>query len=431
MSPQLPLPPTLNSLRFGRTTSSSTSSSSSSGSSSATTPLTPRTTSPTPSTETVSDASDMSDKALAKASQEFARELAKLEREKVELKREIEKIQRERNELKSACDKADLACKQKEDSELELQRKEIQQKASVAAGVLLFIPALSVAITLFVAQTVGGIRMLISRMKKFGRFNSPPYQRYEATTSMSHPPPLSLSPSPSPSSSTCSPRSISTNSTRSNTTIITPRDISPDPSYEMAQITLRQREVALAKALRQLEREKATFRLERDCLQRESDEPAKDKAALATKQRKESLPMSDNTPPPAPFPRPSSPASSTTSWASSMLPASPNDSSPNTGDGATQIALQEREAALSEALQELAVKQAKLANLKRDLAEMEAMRRCNVPAHHRNGDLEIWQVAAWVVAGMECLIPWIFVVGTTVEIQIVVAAYVARTKEEW
>lgn len=103
----------------------------------------------------------MSDKALAKASQEFARELAKLEREKVELKREIEKIQRERNELKSACDKADLACKQKEDSELELQRKEIQQKASVAAGVLLFIPALSVAITLFVAQTVGGIRMLM------------------------------------------------------------------------------------------------------------------------------------------------------------------------------------------------------------------------------------------------------------------------------
>lgn len=57
----------------------------------------------------------------------------------------------------------------------------------------------------------------------------------------------------------------------------------------MAQITLRQREVALAKALRQLEQEKATFRLERDCLQRERDEPANDKAAPATKQKKESL----------------------------------------------------------------------------------------------------------------------------------------------
>ncbi|KFY04603.1 hypothetical protein V491_09294 [Pseudogymnoascus sp. VKM F-3775] len=130
-----------------RSTSSSTSSSS-------TVPLTPRTSSPTPSTD--KPIPDESDAALSKATQEFTREIARLEREKAELEREMEKLLRERDEFKSACDKAALATKQKQETE----RQEIWDSAYVVAGMLLAIPAVFIAISIFVSQFLAGMRML-------------------------------------------------------------------------------------------------------------------------------------------------------------------------------------------------------------------------------------------------------------------------------
>ena len=92
--------------------------------------------------------------ALSKTSQEFAREIAKLEREKAEL-------QCERDKLVAACEKANLATKQKKATELERQQKERWEAAGMAVVTLLAIPAISVAITLFTAQAVAGWRMLI------------------------------------------------------------------------------------------------------------------------------------------------------------------------------------------------------------------------------------------------------------------------------
>ncbi|OBT84767.1 hypothetical protein VE02_08096 [Pseudogymnoascus sp. 03VT05] len=107
------------------------------------------------------------------------------------------------------------------------------------------------------------------------------------------PHPLSVSPrpSPSPSSRTCSSRSASTSSTSStrfNTSPFTPRDTSPGPSYEMAQITLRQRKTALSKASKELSIEKASFFLKKADFQREKDEftAVTNKATLAAKQKR-------------------------------------------------------------------------------------------------------------------------------------------------
>ncbi|KFY04604.1 hypothetical protein V491_09295 [Pseudogymnoascus sp. VKM F-3775] len=89
------------------------------------------------------------------------------------------------------------------------------------------------------------------------------------------PPPPSLSPDPSPSSRTYSSRSSSTRSTqstRSNPDLFTPRSTSPTPRCEMAQITLHQREVALSKATEEFSLEKAAFILEKRELQLQKDE---------------------------------------------------------------------------------------------------------------------------------------------------------------
>lgn len=122
-----------------------------------------------------------------------------------------------------------------------------------------------------------------------------------------HPPPFSFSPnpSPSPSSRTCSSPSTSTDPTQSYTYRFKPRDTSPAPNYEMGQITLRQRETALFKASKELEREKAAFlmekadfQLEKAHTQREKDElqrqknefaAANDKTTLAAKQKKDAV----------------------------------------------------------------------------------------------------------------------------------------------
>ncbi|KFZ15231.1 hypothetical protein V501_02816 [Pseudogymnoascus sp. VKM F-4519 (FW-2642)] len=71
-------------------------------------------------------------------------------------------------------------------------------------------------------------------------------------------------------------------------TPFTPRDTSPTPSYEMAQITLRQRETALSKASKELAIEKAAFFLKKAEFQREKDEfaAATNKAILAVKQKR-------------------------------------------------------------------------------------------------------------------------------------------------
>ncbi|OBT77998.1 hypothetical protein VF21_03153 [Pseudogymnoascus sp. 05NY08] len=97
-----------------------------------------------------------------------------------------------------------------------------------------------------------------------------------------HPP--SVSPSPSPSSRTCSTRSTST----SSTSPFTPSGTSPASSYEMAQITLRQRETALSKASKELAIEKAAFLRKKAEFQREKDEFAAttDKVTLAAKQKR-------------------------------------------------------------------------------------------------------------------------------------------------
>ncbi|KFY59736.1 hypothetical protein V496_05565 [Pseudogymnoascus sp. VKM F-4515 (FW-2607)] len=101
-----------------------------------------------------------------------------------------------------------------------------------------------------------------------------------------HRPPSSASasatPSPSPSSRTCSPRSTSTDSHKSyNYPYKAPRGTYQPPSYEMAQITLRQRETELCKASKELELEKAAFFLEKADMQREKDEFQREKNGFA------------------------------------------------------------------------------------------------------------------------------------------------------
>ncbi|KFY10607.1 hypothetical protein V492_04921 [Pseudogymnoascus sp. VKM F-4246] len=79
--------------------------------------------------------------------------------------------------------------------------------------------------------------------------------------------------------------------------------------------------------------------------------------------------MSDNPPPTSVSPRPSSPAS-ISSWASSMLPPTPTETSPTPNNNTAHASLIEREAALLKAYQELADEQAELARAK-SLCEQE------------------------------------------------------------
>ena len=68
----------------------------------------------------------------------------------------MEKLLRECDELKSACDRAAHAIKQKQETE----RQEIWDSVYMAAGMLLAIPAVFVAISIFTSQFLAGMRML-------------------------------------------------------------------------------------------------------------------------------------------------------------------------------------------------------------------------------------------------------------------------------
>ncbi|KAL5350644.1 hypothetical protein ACLOAV_004213 [Pseudogymnoascus australis] len=148
-------------------------------------------------------------------------------------------------------------------------------------------------------------------------------------------------------------------------------------------------------------------------------------------------------------PCPSSPTLSTSSWASSMLPSTPHDASPAPTEPRIQAVLQEREATLNKALEELENDKAKLAQekvlreqerkindlnrsnndqerkinaatraeLARQKARVEASWHCNIPSHGFNGDLKSRDlVVMGVMAG--CVIPFGFLVWTAVKVQV-------------
>ncbi|OBT61685.1 hypothetical protein VE03_09423 [Pseudogymnoascus sp. 23342-1-I1] len=192
------------------------------------------------------------------------------------------------------------------------------------------------------------------------------------------------------------------------------------------------------------------------------------------------------------LPHPSSPTLSSCSWASSMLPPPSRDASPPPGPNA-QTSLEEREAALKKAQEELIREKAELAcewvlweheketnhldrknndvtrnnndrdrktndlarnnndrdrktndlarnnndrdrrnnattrsELEREKAQLAAQKRCNVRANSCNENLEDWQVAIMVVVGLVlCVIPAIFILWTTVVMEVVLCLRVS------
>ncbi|KFY10606.1 hypothetical protein V492_04920 [Pseudogymnoascus sp. VKM F-4246] len=133
----------------------------SSNSSSSTTPLTPRASSPAPSIEETPTAYEKADAALSKVSQEFAREIARLELEKVELQRQKADLQGECDKLETALHNANQVTEKKRLTEQERKRQEKQDAVLIAGGILLVIPVMFLAITILVTEWVTGVRMLL------------------------------------------------------------------------------------------------------------------------------------------------------------------------------------------------------------------------------------------------------------------------------
>ena len=171
--------------------------------------------------------------------------------------------------------------------------------------------------------------------------------------------------------------------------------------------------------------------------------------------------MSDNPPPTTPSPRPSSPALSSSSWASFMLPSTPRDTSPTPSSHTASASLREHETALQKALKGLADEKVKLAqekdlrererkandverrnndtyrennervrtDLERDRANLAARQRAagpvyTSPVHGHSRKHEDWKILAWILGGLACVIPGFFALGTVATVQVELSARV-------